>query len=194
MQTTEKKLYAREEYLALEEKEERRYDVLDGEIIEIEMGASEEHQLIGSNLIVALGALLRQTACRVMPSGMRMHAGYLDTYPDIVIICGDSQYREPKTGTGRDTLINPIVLREALSPAARDRNQGEKFQAYRTISSLHDFVTIEQERVFVEHFSKIKPHEWLLREYASLDDTFSLGSLGISLSLRDIYDKTDLAR
>lgn len=203
MNATETKLYTREEYLALEEKEGRRYDFRDGEIIdaesygeiiEIEMGASEQHQLICSNLIIELGGLLRGMNCRVMPSGIRVRAGKLDTYPDIVVVCGESQYREPKTNTGRDTLTNPIVLIEVLSKSTRDHDRGEKFQAYRAIPTLQDFIAIEQDSVFVEHFAKLKAGEWLLREYASLDDNLPLSSLGVSLSLRNIYEKTDLAK
>ncbi|MCS7012041.1 MAG: Uma2 family endonuclease [Chloroherpetonaceae bacterium] len=175
MKTLEEKCYTCEEYLAFEEKEGRRYDFRDCQVmdakfyeetIEIETGASEQHQIICSNLIIELDRLFRETNCRVMPSGIRVQAGKLDTYPDIVVVCGESRYREPKTNTGRDTLTNPIVLIEVLSESTRDRDRGEKFQAYRTIPTLQDFIAIEQDSVFVEHFTKLKEGKWLLCEYS----------------------------
>ncbi|MCS6988051.1 MAG: Uma2 family endonuclease [Chloroherpetonaceae bacterium] len=191
----ETKVYTREEYLALEEAQKRRYDFFNGEIIDIEMGASEQHQIICLNLGSELRAALKSTNCRVMGTGMRVQTGNgLDTYPDVVVVCGESQYVEPKTGTGRDTLLNPIVLFEVLSKTTRDYDRGDKFLSYRTIPSLQEFVAVEQDRVFAEHFAKIKSGEWLLREYASLDDALALSSLGVSLSLKSVYEKTALAK
>jgi len=187
------KLYTRNEYLALEESENRRYDFFNGEIIDIEMGASEKHQVICANLAAQLATALRTTNCRVMTSGMRVHSpNGLDTYPDIIVVCGTSEYLELKTDTGRDTLTNPILLIEVLSKTTRDYDRGDKFFSYRTIPSLQDFLTVDQEQVYVEYFHKIKTGEWLLREFSSLEESIMLSSLGVSISLKEIYDKTTL--
>lgn len=191
----ETKLYTRDEYLALEEAENRRYDFFNGEIIDIEMGASEQHQIICANALAELCRALQSTNCRALASGMRVRTGNgLDTYPDVIVVCGESQYLEPKTGTGRDTLVNPVALFEVLSKTSRDYDRGDKFLSYRSIPSLQDFVAIEQDRVFVEHFSKVKSGEWLLREYASLDERFTLASIGVSIALKSLYEKTSLAK
>jgi Uma2 family endonuclease len=190
----ETKLYTRNEYLTLEEAENRRYDFFNGEIIEIDMGASETHQIICANLAAQLLTALHSTHCRVLTSGMRVHTpNGLDTYPDIIVVCGSSHYVEPKTDTGRDTLTNPMMLIEVLSKSTRDYDRGDKFFSYRTIPSLQDFLTIDQARVFVEHFHKIKTGEWLLREFSDLNDSLTLSSLGVSITLKEIYNKTDLA-
>lgn len=188
MQVNESKTYTREEYLELEESEQRRYDFFNGEIIETEMGASEYHQMICSNLIIYLGASLRETSCRVLPTGMRIQTGNgLETYPDVLVVSGESEYSEPRKNTGRDTLTNPTVLFEVLSKSTRDYDRGDKFMAYRTIQSLTDFFAIEQGRAFVEHYSKIKTGEWRLREYQEMGETIALASLGIELALAEIY-------
>ncbi len=190
----ETKLYTRNEYLALEESEARRYDFFNGEIIEIDMGASETHQVICANLVAQLLIALQSPHCRVLTSGMRVHTpNGLDTYPDIIVVCGSSHYVEPKTNTGRDTLTNPMMLIEVLSKSTRDYDRGDKFFSYRTIPSLEDFLTVDQERVFVEHFHKIKTGEWLLREFSNLDESLAFSSLGVSISLKAIYNQTGIA-
>lgn len=191
----ETKVYTRDEYLALEESEKKRYEFFNGEIFEIEMGASERHQIICTNLSGELRLLLRDVNCRVLASGMRVQTrDGLDTYPDILVVCGDSQYVEPKTDTGRDTLTNPIAIIEVLSKSTRGYDRTHKFQSYRTIPTLQEFVTVEQDRVFVEHFRKLNNGEWLLREYATLDASVPLDCLGISLSIKSIYEKTGVER
>jgi Uma2 family endonuclease len=204
MNATETKTYTRDEYLALEEAEGRRYDFLNGEIIDgeiingeiinTEMGASKQHQLICSNIVIELGIQFKKTVCAVMASGMRVHTNVVDTYPDIVVVCGEATYVEPPKNTGRDTLTNPIVLMEVLSKSTRDSDRGDKFVAYRTVSTLTDFLAIDQDRLFVEHFRKIQTGEWLLREYTSADEQITLASINAMLTLKDIYDKTELSR
>jgi Uma2 family endonuclease len=107
------------------------------------------------------------------------------TYPDVTAVCGEPRFE----GGTLDTLVNPTLLVEVLSPSTQDYDRGGKFALYRTIDSLQDYVLIAQDQVRVEHYARQGPLQWLLTEYTNLGDTLTLPALGVTLGLSDIYRK-----
>lgn len=148
-------------------------------------GASAEHNDIVWNLASSLHAQLRGRPCRASIADMRLQvsATGLYTYPDIVVVCGERRFTEP------DTLLNPTLIVEVLSPSTEAYDRGKKFGHYRTIETLQEVVLVAQDRVNVERFSRQPEGAWLLSEAKRLDDRLALPSIGCELLLADVYDR-----
>ena len=117
--------FTSEEYLAMEREAETKSEYHAGRIYAL-AGASESHVLIASNLVVSLGGQLRDKPCRVYASDMRVKVTSFGmyTYPDVVVVCGQARFED----TRRDTLLNPTVIVEILSPSTEGYDRGRKFE------------------------------------------------------------------
>jgi Uma2 family endonuclease len=186
MAVHDKRYVTPEEYLALERAAERKSEYLDGEIVGM-TGASWRHSLITANLIRELGQQLKGRPCEVLSGDMRIWvpATGLYTYADAVVVCG-----EPALADGHfDTLTNPTVLIEVLSPNTRDYDRGTKFVHYRSLGSLREYVLVSQDQPLVEHYGKQGDGNWLLSEQADVSATVALASIGCQLAMAEIYDR-----
>ncbi len=177
--------YTPEQYLTLERKAEFKSEYVNGMIIAL-AGASRSHSLIAFNLAGVLRAQLVGRACEAYVSDMRVRvaATGLYTYPDVVVACGDIRFEDERT----DTLLNPTVIVEVLSPSTEAYDRGEKFAHYRRLESLQEYVLVSQDKIRVESFVR-QGAQWLLSEVSGLDETVRLESIVCNLTLRDIYDK-----
>jgi len=122
-----------EEYLARERRAASRSEYFAGEMFAM-AGASLAHNLIVHNLSRELGNGLRDRPCIVATSDLRVavHATGLYTYPDVVVLCGEARFLDEQ----RDTVLNPTVLVEVLSPTTAAYDRGAKFEQYRRLESL----------------------------------------------------------
>jgi Uma2 family endonuclease len=180
-------LYTPEQYLALERKADCKSEYINGQIVAM-AGASLEHNTITANFVRALGNHFMGRPCRVFSSDMRVKvaATGLYTYPDVVALCGEIRFDDAQ----RDTLINPAVIIEVLSPSTEAYDRGEKFAHYRRLESLTDYVLVAQDKRRVEHYVR-RGAEWVLTEISDLDGRLRLDSVGSEVVLRDIYDKVE---
>lgn len=187
MSSLAQSLYTPQEYLALERKAPEKSEYLNGRIFAM-AGASVEHNTITANLVRTLGNAFLERPCRVFSSDMRVKvaATGLYTYPDVVALCADLLFDDLQ----RDTLINPTVIFEVLSPSTEAYDRGEKFAHYRRLESLTDYVLLSQDKPRVERFVR-QGSLWVLMEISSLDDAINLTSLGCDLPLRELYDKVN---
>ncbi len=175
-----------EEYLALERESETRHEYLDGEIFAMS-GASREHNLIGTNIVGALHPQLKRSGCEQYANDMRVwipSAG-LYTYPDVVVVCDPPHFEDDEC----ETLLNPTLIVEVLSPSTEDYDRGRKFAYYRSIPSLQVFVLVAQDRAHVEVFTRQPDDRWLLWETDDLDGTLELPEIGATLKMADVYDR-----
>lgn len=183
--------YTPEQYLALEREAEYKSEYIHGQIYAM-AGASEEHNLIAGNILAAMHAQFRGRPCRVYTSDMRVkvNAGDMYTYPDVVAVCGEPRFEDRHV----DTLLNPTVIVEVLSPSTEAYDRGVKFARYRRIESLLDYILVSQDRALVEHFVRHGDggDQWLLTEISGPEGSLHLASVGCAISLRDIYDKVSL--
>ena len=172
----------REDYLAMEAVAGQRHEFYRGEVYAM-AGGTFRHADIATNILSALRVKLRGKSCRAMNSDMRLHTpSGLDTYPDVSAFCGTAELTDKDT-----TLLNPALIVEVLSPSTRDYDKGGKFTLYRSIPSLEDYLLVDSEEVFVEHFRRIGAGEWVLREYTDLADEVPLDSIVERLALSEIY-------
>jgi Uma2 family endonuclease len=107
-----------------------------------------------------------------------------------VVVCGTPQWADDQ----QDTLLNPTLLVEVLSESTKDYDRGGKFEHYRTLDSLTEYLLVAQDKVHVEHFVRRPDHRWILSETNSLSDTITLEAIGCTLDLAEVYDKVELPR
>jgi len=176
-----------EEYLAMETESDLKHEYFEGEIFAM-TGASEKHNLIAANVIGELRSQLKTKPCRVYPGDMRLkiEATGLYTYPDVMIVCGPRRFAEP----GRtDTLTNPLVIIEVLSDSTENYDRGKKFQHYKSLNSLREYILISQHQEKIECWFKNERGIWEFSETDTENPFIILMSVECELRLDEIYDK-----
>jgi Uma2 family endonuclease len=178
-----------EEYLALERKATIKSEYINGQIYAMS-GASREHNLITMNISNRLYIQFIERDCEVYTSDMRVKVSPTGayTYPDVAVVCDAPRFED----TSFDSLLNPTVLVEVLSPSTEAYDRGEKFAHYRQLDSLQEYVLVSQNCVRVEHYLR-QGEQWLLTELSALDERLPLASIDCELSLREIYSKVKFA-
>lgn len=173
-------------YLALEREADTKHEYVAGQIVAM-AGASREHNLIVLNIASEVRAQLRGRPCETYPSDMRVRvpSRQLYSYPDVTVVCGEPQFEDSQV----DTLLNPTLLVEVLSPSTERYDRGTKFRAYRTIPALRELLFVSQEGPLVERYRRGADGQWLLSEAAGLEAEIALESIGCTLALRDIYER-----
>jgi len=177
------------EYLAFERAQVDKHEFADGQIVQL-AGGSRNHALIGVNIVSSLHAQLRARSCAVYGSDMRVAIPLARryVYPDSSVACEPVLFEDPHD----DTLTNPTVIVEILSPSTERYDRGKKFQAYQTIAAFQEYVLVAQDIVMVEHFTRRSDALWTFAALTELSATVSLLSIQCTLRLEDIYAKVAL--
>lgn len=189
--TAQPKQYLTEEvYLQYERTSVLKNEYYNGHIYAM-AGASENHNLIAMNIAAILRAHVRGGTCRAYPSDMRVKVVQtgLNTYPDFTVVCGPPQFVNPEK---RDTLTNPIVIIEILSPSTESYDRGEKFQHYRTIDTLQEYILVAQNKYRIERFVRHDTNEWVLSDIAGIDASLALRTLQTYIPLAEIYEQVPI--
>jgi Uma2 family endonuclease len=176
-----------EEYLAREVVAEAKSEYRDGNPYAM-AGASRAHNLIAGNTFAQLHARLSGRPCETYMSDMRVKVSRtrLYAYPDVVVVCGAPRFEENQG----ESLLNPTVLIEVLSPSTEAYDRGAKFTHYRRLDSLREYILIAQDHVHVEHYQR-RGDQWLLTEFTTLDESLTLPVLDCQIPLREIYARVD---
>jgi Uma2 family endonuclease len=177
-----------EQYLEIERKAEFRSEYFQGEMFARD-GAREAHNLIVWNLAAELRQQLRAKPCRAYIADMRVcvNATGLYTYPDVAAICGEPQFLDDQ----RDTLLNPSLIVEVLSPSTELYDRVRKFEQYRSLDSVNEYLLVSSERVSAELYTRQPDGRWLLTTVSRMEDSIDLQSVGALLALADLYEKVD---
>jgi Uma2 family endonuclease len=175
-----------EQYLEAERAAEFRNEYYGGHVCAMSGGCYQHAQIIGG-LIHELGNARKKRPCSVVPNDLRLRVSPdgLYTYPDVVVICGDPQFADNL----KDTLLNPALIVEVLSPSTEAYDRGFKAQQYRTLESLEEYVLVSQAEPRVEVFRRQPGGHWLLSEAIGLEAVCRFESLDCAIPLADIYDK-----
>jgi Uma2 family endonuclease len=178
--------FTAEEYLALERKALYKSEYLHGEIFPMP-GASREHNLICVNITILLGVQLRQSSYEMYAGDMRVKVSPtgLYTYPDVIVACEEPQFEDAEV----DTLLNPTLIVEVLSPSTEDYDRGTKFEHYRTLPSLQEYLLISQDKIHIVHYTRQADATWVLSETNRQEDRIHLPSIVCDLSVAEIYAK-----
>jgi Uma2 family endonuclease len=111
----------------------------------------------------------------------------LYTYPDIVVLRGPQKLED----TSFDTLLNPSLIVEVLSPSTEDYDRAKKFAYYRKIESLKEYVLVAQKECRVSQYTKQDSDTWIFHEATGLEETIQLESISCKLELRRVYRKIE---
>ena len=178
-------VFSLEEYFALERASERRFEWRDGEIVCMS-GGSHEHAAIASNVIRHLGNKVRE-GCRVYGSDLAVYVpdGRPYRYPDLSVVCGEARFQSVD---GRDCLENPVLLVEVLSPSSADFDRATKFEQYKSIPEFIEYLLVSQDRPRVARRSRRGHNTWDETVFDSLGATVRLDTIGVDLTLREIYE------
>lgn len=187
MSTAPTKRFTPREYLALERTAEYKCEYFNGEIFAM-AGASPEHNGVSRNLIARIDEQLRETPCQVFGGDMRVKIPTtgLYTYPDVTIVCGEPLYEIVED---IKTLLNPKVLFEILSGSTEAYDRGKKFEHYRQIPSLTEYVLVSQTEPLVEKYVRQADGQWVFTEIKGLEAVAQLETVPCRLPLRDVYFK-----
>lgn len=177
-------IFTEEEYLAFERTSNVRHEYLAGQLYAM-AGATREHNLITGNVAGELRAQLKGKPCETYSSDMRVRiprSGQY-TYPDIVVVCGGPQFCDGYA----DTLLNPVLIVEVLSPSTEAYDRGEKFRDYRSIESFSEYVLISQSKQSADHFTKIN-NIWTIQE---VEQEIKLVTVPCLLTFSEIYERVE---
>ena len=187
MSTSATQRYTVDEYLALERASDEKHEYFDGEIFAM-AGGSMQRSLIGANTVRELGNKLQDRPCRVFNSDMRVWCPTgLRTYPDASVVCNQPQLEDSE----KDTLLNPIVVVEVLSPSTEAYDRGRKFEIYKSIESLREYVLVAQDRAHVDCFTRQPSGGWLLTSATGLESSIEIPALECSIRLAEIYAQVE---
>jgi Uma2 family endonuclease len=177
-----------EQYLEIERKAEFRSEYFDGKMFAM-VGAKRVHNLIVAHPVRELDQQLRSRPCDVYPSDMRIYmpSTGLYAYPDVVAVCGESRFLDDE----EDTLLNPGLLIEVLSPSTEAYDRGRKFEHYRSIESLREYLLVASDRMHADLYTRQPDSRWLLTSADKLEDSLTLESVGAQLTLADLHEKVE---
>lgn len=174
------------DYLRVEREADFRSEYFDGEMFAM-AGGTRAHSLIATNLLRELSSRLKDTDCVTYNTDLRIkvEATGLLTYPDVSIACGEQRFLDET----EDTLLNPTVIIEVLSDSTEAYDRGKKFEHYRQLRSLQEYLLVSQKEPRLEQFVRQANGEWTLKEAAGLNAEIQLNSLGIVLRLAEVFAK-----
>ncbi|MBD2773831.1 Uma2 family endonuclease [Iningainema tapete] len=187
MQVTEQRYYTPEEYLELETVAELRSEYYQGQIFPMP-GGTPNHNRIAGNFYAALNFALKKQPFDAFMNDMRLWIPKtrLYTYPDVMVVAGKLELAPGR----KDTITNPVMIAEVLSPSTEEYDKVGKFQLYRSIPTLREYILISQTEVYAEQYSKIEDNKWLFSEYEG-DAVLTLASVPFQIPLPELYDKVE---
>jgi Uma2 family endonuclease len=183
--SSEPKTYTAETYLALEVESEHRNEYHNGDIIPM-TGGTPAHNELNSIFNALLRVALRGQPYCIFITDQRLWIPdkNIYTYPDTMVTPRPVDLKPGRT----DTVMNPIVVAEVLSPSTQQYDRAEKFAAYRTIPTVQEYLLIAQDQPQIEQYVKQTQKEWLFIDHQGTDATMTLRSLNVEIALAELYE------
>ena len=170
-----------QEYLALECKHPIRHEYRRG-LVYAMAGGSDDHSRLAINLLTALNLHLRDSGCQFFSGDVKVN--YADDfyyYPDAFVTC------DPRDQQDKYVKRYPKLVAEVLSPSTGAFDRNEKFQDYRNLVSLEEYVLIAQGEMRVECWRKASTAEdWQMESYGPTD-SLHLKSIDLTLPTAELY-------
>ncbi|MBC7553672.1 MAG: Uma2 family endonuclease [Taibaiella sp.] len=178
-----------ETYLQMEENAFERYEYIGGEVYAM-AGATEKHNMVVLNTGGEIRSFLKGQKCKVYPSDFRLSISLSETYmyPDLTIVCGET---ELKAGCF-DTLTNPAVIIEVLSPSTQERDRVLKFFFYRQIPSFKEYILIDTTQHKVATFLKQPDGTWEESITDGRNAILHIDTIDMQLPMEEIYARVDV--
>jgi Uma2 family endonuclease len=175
-----------DEYLAMGAESDVRHEYMDGEVYAM-AGAKMSHNIIVANLVSIISPRALKAGCIAVANDMRVKTpSKLYAYPDVVMVCGKPQLLEEK---GHESLLNPTLIIEVLSPTTEAFDLSDKFWHYRALPSLQEYILVAQDKARIERYVRHTDEQWLHMIADGLAASMPLHSLDLALPLRDVYEQ-----
>jgi Uma2 family endonuclease len=166
-----------EDFLAWAEGRAERWQFVEGRLV-VRAGASDAHDFVTVNTILALGKRLEGSPCRSHGPDRGVRIGRQDFYlPDVSVSC-----RRPDGTFSPD----PVLVVEVLSPASERDDRGVKWRNYQQLGSLRHYLLLGQDEPVAELFSRGE-RGWIYTRFEGRDAGIPLDALGISLPMAELY-------
>ncbi len=153
--------------------------------------AQSARYTISTNLGGLVWQHLKGKNCESYSNDMRVFVPEtgLYTYPDLVVVCGEPQFQDDVF----DTLLNPVLIIEVLSDSTEGYDRGKKFQHYRSIETLQEYILISPDEARIEKYLKQGDGFWFFTEAVGLDSEIEFASIECKIALAEVYDKIDFS-
>jgi Uma2 family endonuclease len=175
------------DYLAMEQQSLEKHEYHDGEIYAM-AGGTPRHALIANNAGAIIRQALKGKPCSAYSSDLQVAlTPSRFVYPDLTVVCDPPLFFEENA----NAVNNPTLIVEVLSPGTADYDRGGKFARYRQIDSFKEYILISQDEPNVETWYKLDSNVWRINTFTTFDQSFELTSLGVIISMKDLYDKVD---
>lgn len=174
-----------DEYLEIEKSGGNKHELFDGKIT-ASTGASRRHNLIVTNITIAIGSRLRRQNHELYANNM--HVKLSDNnfcYPDVTIVKDEPKF----LGKDANVLLNPGVIIEILPEQMMFRDEIRKLEKYLSLKSISEYLLVREEEMRVEHYAKQNPKQWVYKIYDASDDVISLESIQCKVSLSEFYSQ-----
>jgi Uma2 family endonuclease len=170
------------EYLAFERQSEERHEYHSGEL-RLMAGGSRKHNIISLNIAAFLREALRGKPCKPFMNDMRVWIESAERYfyPDVAVICGKEPFIEDDVATDATLIV------EVLSDSTEAFDRGKKFEIYRRLPSLQDYILASQNDTLVEHFHKTSESEWRYTALSKPEESLLIEAINVQLPLQEIY-------
>jgi Uma2 family endonuclease len=178
------------EYLKSERRANHKSEYFGGVVVAM-AGASWQHNLITANIARLLGNQLVDGPCAVVSSDLRVLVPECDRYyyPDVVLVCDEPEFED----TTADSLLNPNVVVEVLSNSTERLDREQKYDCYRTLRSLTDYVLVSQTHRRIEHFSRQPDGRWVHSVVTAPEGELEIPAIRCKLSLAEVYARVKLS-
>ncbi|MBM5571791.1 MULTISPECIES: Uma2 family endonuclease [Deefgea] len=185
MALTQSDFVSPEQYLAEEELRQERHEYYDG-LVYAMTGGTLAHNILAMNLLVRLMPHLQGSPCRAFINDVRLQIESADCYfyPDLLVHCAE-------TAKSSSTVSSAKIVVEVLSPSTGSYDLGKKFDIYRQLDSLQEYVLIDSESKNVRVYRRAEHGDWVFHAY-TCDETLRLASIDFSVSLTELYDDTGI--
>jgi Uma2 family endonuclease len=177
-------------YLQLEDEAEEKSEFHNGSVL-VREGLSYSHSLTSVALGAALFAALKDCGCQALHCGVKVwiEAANSMVYPDLMVVCGGPEFVFQR----KDIICNPKVVIEVISPETANFDRGAKFESYKLLKSLREYVLVEQDSANVDVFHLNEDGQLVNESYSGLEAEVMLRSLGIGISMKDVYRDVEIA-
>jgi Uma2 family endonuclease len=172
------------EFLQWEEKQELRYEYVNGEVVAM-TGGTIPHNDLALNLYRALYDHVRSRGCRINVSDVKVKVRRRFRYPDLVITCDDRDKSAIKL------FKYPKLIIEVLSPGTEAVDRGQKLREYQGLSTLQEYVLVNSDQMIIEVYCRGEKRGWQYEIY-SVGETVELQSVEFSCAIDRIYEDITL--
>ncbi|MCU0734489.1 MAG: Uma2 family endonuclease [Methylotetracoccus sp.] len=172
-----------EAFLAWEEKQEEKHEYVRGEVFAM-VGARREHEVVSLNLAAAFKQRLRGGPCQTYIADLKLRVEAADAffYPDVMASC------DPRDHAASQFIAHPALIVEVLSEFTAAFDRGDKFAAYRTLTSLQEYVLVSIPSRRVETFRRTPENDWLFHEYLLDGGDGLFPTLQLSIPFDEIFE------